>query len=114
MDAMSHTEHHIETAQLRRSPRYGRLMISGAVLGLVVAIILTLAFDGTQQKSENTGLVYSMPQVLGFVALICIPVGIALGGAVALILDRVVGRRTRDVRIDRETVTEPADPADEA
>lgn len=108
---MSHAEHHIETAQLRRSPRYGRLMVAGAVLGLLVAIVLTLAFDGTRMKSENTGVVYSMPQVLGFVALICIPVGIALGGAVALILDRVVGRRTRDVRIDRETVVEHHDEA---
>lgn len=111
MDAMSHAEHHIETAQLRRSPRYGRLMVAGAVLGLLVAVVLTLAFDGTRLKSENTGVVYSLPQVLGFVALICIPVGIALGGAVALILDRVVGRRTRDVRIDRETVAEHHDEA---
>lgn len=106
MDAMSHTEHHLESAQLRRSPRYGRLMVAGAVLGLLVAIVLTLAFDGTRQMSEYTRVVYSTPQVLGFVALICIPVGIALGGAVALILDRVVGRRTREVRIDRETVVD--------
>lgn len=109
MDAMSPAEHHIETAQLRRSPRYGRLMVSGAVVGLLVAVVLTLAFGGEQQKSESTGVVYSIPQVLGFVALICIPVGIALGGAVALVLDRIVGRRTRDVRVDRETVTEPGD-----
>lgn len=106
---MSQAEHHIETAQLRRSPRYGRLMVAGGVLGLVVAFVLTLAFDGTQVKSENTGVLYSMPQVLGFVALICVPIGVALGGAVALILDRVVGRRTRDVRIDRETVVESPD-----
>lgn len=100
---MSHGEHHIEQAQVRRSPKYGAFMVAGAVVGFLVAVILTFAFDGTQEKSA-IGVVYSVPQVLGFLSLFCIPIGLALGGAVALVFDRVVGRRTRDVRIDRETV----------
>lgn len=107
MDAMSHSgEHRIETAQLRRAPRYGVFIVAGAVVGILVALILTAAFDGSQDKSAYTGVVYSWEQVFGFLMLVCIPVGIALGGLVALLLDRVVGRRTRDVRIDRETVIE--------
>ena len=102
----SHVEHRIETAQVRRSPRYGVFLAAGAALGLIVALILTFAFDGTGDESPYTEVSYSLTQAFGFIALICVPVGIALAGAVALVLDRVVGRRTRDVRIDRETVTE--------
>jgi len=32
-------------------------------------------------------------------------IGVALGGIVALILERTVGRRTRRVEVDRERVT---------
>ena len=104
---MAHTGgHRIETAQLRRAPRYGVFLGAGAVVGVIVALILTAVFDGTQDKSVYTGVVYSWEQVFGFLMLICVPVGLALAGLVALLFERVIGRRTRDVRIDRETVVE--------
>jgi len=107
MDAMTpHAEHRIETAQVRRSPRYGVFVVAGVALGIIVALILTFAFDGTQEKSPYTEVTYTVSQAFGFIALFCIPIGAALGILVALILDRAVGRRTRDVRIDRETVVE--------
>ena len=113
MDAMSTPAgHRIETAQVRRAPRYGMFLGGGAVLGIIVAAVLTFAFAGDPDKSDYTGVVYSTSQVFGFVALICLPIGIAVGGVVALVLERVVGRRTREVRIDRETVVEAH--ADEA
>lgn len=110
MDAMSHGEHRIETARLRRSPRYGAFFVAGGLVGVLAAVVLTLAFAGSQDKSDYTGVVYSTEQVLGFVALICIPVGLALGGLVALLFDRAAARRSREVRIDRETVTALDDP----
>jgi hypothetical protein len=111
MDAMSHTGgHRIETAQLRRAPRYGVFLTLGAVVGIIVAVVLTLAFDGTQEKSR-TGVLYSPEQVFGFLALLCIPIGIVLAGLVALLVDRASSRRTREVRIDRETVVDESDPA---
>lgn len=110
MDAMSHGEHRIETAQLRRSPRYGAFFVAGGLVGILAAVVLTLAFAGSKDKSDYTGVVYSTEQVLGFVALICIPIGLALGGLVALLLDRAAARRTREVRIDRETVTAHDEP----
>lgn len=111
--------HRIESARVRRAPRYGVFLVGGALLGVLVAVILTFAFGGgpiepgapAGDKSDYTGLTYSTPQVLGFLALIFAPIGLAVGGVVALILDRVVGRRTREVRIDRETVVEPHDAA---
>jgi MFS family permease len=111
MDAMSSSAgHRIETAHVRRAPRYGVFLVGGAVLGVIVAGILTLAFAGDPEKSPYTGVLYSDGQVFGFVALICVPIGLALGGVVALLLDRLVGRKLREVRVDHETVVEATDP----
>ena len=101
-----HGEHRIETAQLRRAPRYGVFLTIGAVVGIIVAAILTAVFDGTRDKSMYTGVVYSWEQVFGFLMLVCVPLGLVLGGLVALLLERVVGRRTREVRVDHETVVD--------
>ncbi len=117
MDAMtSPADSTVETAQVRRSPRFGAFMALGALLGVVVSLILTFVFDGTGEKSPFTGFEYSPAQVFGFVALICVPLGVALVGLLAVLLDRTVGRRTRDVRITHERVRSavPSDPESEA
>lgn len=98
------TRHSIETAQVRRSPRYAIFFALGAALGILVALILTFAFDGTAEKSPATQVLYSSSQVFGFLCLACIPIGLALGGLVALLLDRRFARRTREVRVDHERV----------
>ena len=103
----------LHEAGVRRGDRVGVRMPSGSkelyisILGILAALILTFAFHGTDQASASTGVEYSSTQVFGFLCLFGIPVGIALGGAVALLLDRTVGRRTRDVRVDVEHVTTP-------
>jgi MFS family permease len=97
----------IVTVRVRRSPKYSVFLLLGAALGILVAMILTLAFGGTAEVSPNSGVRYSSMQVFGFIALICAPIGLALGGAVALVLERMVGRRTRDLRVDHESVRLP-------
>jgi hypothetical protein len=97
----------IETVRVRRAPKYGVFLILGGALGLIAAMILTLSFSGTAEASPNTGTEYSSMQVFGFVLLICVPVGIAFGAVVALVLDRTVGRRTHEVRVDHERVQLP-------
>lgn len=97
-------QHHIETATVRRSPRYAIFFVAGAALGILLALILTFAFDGTLEKSPTTQVLYSTSQVFGFLCLMCIPIGLAVGGAVALLLDRRMSKRTHEVRIDRERV----------
>jgi Na+/pantothenate symporter len=99
-----------ELVAVRRSPRYGVFLAMGAALGLIVAMILTFSFSGAQNLSQNTGLEYGLGQVFGFLALICIPVGLAVGGVVALVLDRIVGRRTREFRADHERIQTPDEP----
>lgn len=95
---------HIETVRVRRAPKYSVFLAVGAGLGLLVAMILTFVFNGTGGTSPNTGLVYSQGQVFGFLSLIFVTVGIVAGGVTALILDRVLARRARDITVDRECV----------
>lgn len=97
-------EDHIETATVRRAPKYSVFLLLGAALGIIAALVLTFAFDGTLGLSPNTGMDYSEGQVFGFLALIFVAIGVGLGGVIALILDRTVGRRTRRVQVDRESV----------
>ncbi|WJL97163.1 potassium transporter Trk [Microbacterium sp. ET2] len=96
----------VETVSVRRSPKYSAFLLAGAALGILTALILTFGFDGSAQVSDNTGMEYSTGQVFGFLLLIFIPVGLAVMGAVALILDRTSGRRTRQVRVDHTLTRE--------
>jgi ABC-type Fe3+-siderophore transport system permease subunit len=96
-------EDHFETVTVRRVPRHGVFLVLGAVLGVLVAAVLTFTFQGTQEPSA-AGVQYTAMQVFGFLALAGIAVGLLLGGAVALLLDRTVGRRSRELRVDREHV----------
>lgn len=96
----------IQRVRVRRAPKIPVFLVLGAALGIFVAMILTFAFDGSANPAPN-GAVYSSGQVFGFLALICGAAGLALGGVVALILDRTVGRRSREVTVDHETVHRP-------
>ena len=81
------------TGTLHRAPRYTNFMILGAILGVLSALILTVIYP------ENTD--FSRAQVFGFLLLAGVAGGVALGSVIALILDRVVGRRSRTVVADR-------------
>lgn len=94
----------VESARVRRSPKFAVFLGLGAAFGLLAALILTFAFGGTADQSPNTGLEYSQVQVFGFVALICVPIGLAVGIVVALILDRVLARGAHDVQIEHEHI----------
>lgn len=94
----------VESVRMRRAPKYGVFLVLGALAGILVAMILTFAFTGTSDTSPNTGAHYSNVQVFGFVALVCAPIGMVLGAVVALILDRLLRRRAREVRVDHKRV----------
>ncbi len=91
----------IVTLRVRRAPKYGVFLAAGAVLGILAALILTFAIDGSE-VSPYTQVVYSELQVFGFTALICVVVGATLGAIAALVFDRVGGRRVKDVAVDHE------------
>ena len=97
-------EDHMQRVQVRRAPKFSVFVIVGAALGLLTALILTFAYDGTFDQSPNTGMVYSQGQVFGFLSLILVAVGIAVFATIAIVLDRRSSRHTREVIVDRETV----------
>lgn len=105
-----HSQDRIETVRVRRAPKISVFLILGAVVGVLVALILTFAFNGTAEASPNTGVEYSQGQVFGFLLLICVPVGVALAGVVALILDRRSRRHTHEISVDHESVHVDPEP----
>jgi len=76
-----------QSVRVVRSVRFGRVIVSGAVFGAVVAALLTLAFP---VASAN----YTLGQAVGFMALIGAGIGLALGSIFALVLNRAVTNRT--------------------
>lgn len=82
-----------ETVRVRRSPRYARFMIVGAVFFVIVAFVLTYSLPQGQGYDRNA--------VFGYLALVAIAVGVGLGAVVALALDRRASRRAATVAADR-------------
>ncbi|MFB4349433.1 potassium transporter Trk [Microbacterium sp. CR_7] len=89
-------------ATVRRVPRYGVFMGIGVVVGIIVAGILTMV--GSYEPSDAANVVYPPGQVFGFLLLWTVPIGLALGGVVGLILERVSRRHDRTVRVEHETI----------
>lgn len=89
-------------ATVRRVPRYGVLMAIGVVLGIIAAGILTMV--GSYEPSATLDVVYPPGQVFGFTLLWTAPIGLALGGVVAMVLERIARRHDCVVRVDHETI----------
>lgn len=97
-----------DTVTVRRAPRYGRFITLGALVGAVVALILTFAFSG-EPTIEGELIEFDRGQVFGFLLLLCATVGAALGAIVALIIDRATARRARSVTVVHESTHRPDD-----
>ncbi len=90
---------------MHRSPRYVNFMVLGAILGVIAALVLTVAFPDNPDFGKT--------QVFGFLLLAGVAAGVALGSAVALIFDRF--GRSRTVVVDKLAGNVPsADPAPDA
>lgn len=75
-----------ETVNVRRAPRYGRFILLGVALGVILALILTFAFPENPEFDRG--------QVFGFLLLGLGALGVAFGAAVALIFDRVLSNKS--------------------
>jgi uncharacterized membrane protein len=87
-------------ALVRRSPRYLRFLLVGAVAGIIVALILTVAFPENDQ--------FSVGQVFGFLILLFGVIGMTIGAVVALVLDRMLAKRARSATAEH-TITRSAE-----
>lgn len=101
-----------QEAVIRRVPRIEVFLALGALVGLLLALILTFAFPG--QPAANGEQQYSDGQVFGFLALFLVPIGVGLFGLLGSFLGRrgrgkkvVLRRGAADVPLhaDRDTVS---------
>ena len=74
---------------------------------IIVAGIVTLL--GSYEPSKVLGVVYPPGQVFGFALLWTVPIGVALGGMLAVVLDRAARKHARVVRVEHERVVESDD-----
>ncbi|WP_242609629.1 hypothetical protein [Agromyces ramosus] len=91
-----------DVVTVRRAPRYGRFITLGALLGAVVALIVTFAFSG-QPAQPELELGFDRGQVFGFLLLLCATIGAALGAVVALLIDRGSAKRAKSVLVVHES-----------
>lgn len=93
-------------ATVRRAPKYQNFLVVGAVLGLIAAMALTFIFQRDPNEIDTAAgeIYYSPGQVFGFLLLICVPVGLALFGFIAWLIDSSTQKRARLVRMDKVDV----------
>jgi hypothetical protein len=70
----------LASRRVHRSPRYGAFLVTGALLGVLVAVISGAI--GTGDGTIGTG------QLIGYLAMVFGLLGALLGGAVAVLIER--------------------------
>jgi len=86
-----------EQVTVRRSPKYLTFMVTGIILGIIAALILTFALPN---ESE-----FTLTQIFGFMLLITGTVGGTLGLIFALIVDRYFSRHVTQATAEKIAVT---------
>ncbi|MBM7506119.1 hypothetical protein ACFPER_03300 [Agromyces aurantiacus] len=89
------TELSSDAVTVRRAPRYPAFIGLGVVLGAIVALALTFLYPANGEFDRG--------QVFGFLLLWCGAFGAALGGVVALLVDRSLARRAGSAVAEHES-----------
>ena len=85
---------------IRRAPRYARFLLAGAALGVIAALVATSVFP----VDKNVGF----GAMFGYLLLYGVPIGLALGAATAVLLDRRATRRAGTVIAGKMSVRAPS------
>jgi hypothetical protein len=80
----------VRRLRVRRSPKYAAFVVTGALVGLLVAIVA----GGTGPVDPQ----FSRAKLIGYLAMALVLLGGLLGGAVAVALERFSARSRLDVR----------------
>ena len=81
-----------ETVKIRRAPKFIPFMLTGVLLGGVVAVVLSLSI--TTQDGKTAGF---LTQLLVY----CLGLGAGLGVLVAIVFDALTARRAKDVQVSK-------------
>lgn len=82
---------------VRRSPKYSVFMAAGAILGILVAGVLTLFVDPSAVPAE-----YTVAKGAGLLLIVLGAGGVFVGGLFALLLDWIGRKRAREFRVDAQ------------
>jgi hypothetical protein len=85
---------------IRRAPRYARFLLAGAALGVIAALVATSVVP----VDKNVGF----GAMFGYLLLYGVPIGLALGAATAVLLDRRATRRAGTVIAGKMSVRAPS------
>ena len=83
---MAKTTMKTEQVTIRRSPKYFQFMITGGVLGLIVALILNAGIAPEARSAAS---------ILGYLIAFSVALGGGLGITAAVILDRIGSARSK-------------------
>ena len=83
-----------ETVKIRRAPKFIPFMLTGVLLGGIVAIALSLLI--TTEEGKTAGFI---TQILVY----CLGLGGGVGLVAAVIFDVVTARRSKDVQVSKST-----------
>jgi H+/Cl- antiporter ClcA len=89
---------------IRRAPKYLPFVLVGAVVGLIIALVVTSLYPA----DPTVGLA----AILGYFGIIGFAIGALIGAIVALVLDRISSRRARTVAAELTIQTETLPEAD--
>ncbi len=93
-----------DRVSVRRSPKYPRFIVLGAGVGAVVTYIVTALYP--VDPAVGFGALF------GYFVLFGVPIGAALGGLLAIVLDVVGTRRARQLTAERTSVEAREVPLD--
>jgi hypothetical protein len=91
---------------IRRAPKIPVFLVLGAVLGAVATLILT-----SLQPVDPTIGFFPM---FGYFCVYGVPFGAAVGGTIAILLDRRASKHARRLTAEHYTVEAPVESADAA
>ena len=102
-------------ATVRRAPKVGVFLVLGGLLGAIVAAILTSVHGPSATESgDGSGIISDNGLWVFVLFFFAVAIGVAVGAAVALILDRASRRRAAVVTVERGVVETVANDGDAA
>jgi hypothetical protein len=90
--------------RIRRAPKFGVFLGLGGVLGILVALILTVSFP----VDDSVGF----GPTFGYFAVYGIVLGVLVGAVFAIVLDRISSRMARTVTVSVDRLEVPDEYAD--